>query len=94
MVSLRPLVLFIAGFVTWSLVLLRNHMQAKNRALALTCLIFCDDFIGIATGVWLARSGGLSDIVAVAFGGSAAAFVLMRHFSRVAKCNRQNQQSR
>jgi hypothetical protein len=78
----RLLLLFSVGFITWSLVLLRNHAQTENRAGRLAGLIFCDEVIGITTGVFLARSGGASDVIAVASGGTVAAFLMMRFFGR------------
>jgi hypothetical protein len=76
--ALRLLVLGFAGFLTWGLVLLRNHAQDCRRAALLASLICCDELIGITLGVYLARKGGASDIVVVALGGALAAFLMMK----------------
>jgi len=41
-------------------------------------VIFVDDLVGICTGVYLARQGTISEIVACALGGTFAALVVTR----------------
>jgi len=77
MTSLRLVVMFGVGLVTWLLVLLRGLALEKRRLWSLSGLIFLDECLGIGTGVFLARWGTWPDVLAVAFGGTVAAWVVL-----------------
>ena len=76
------ILLFAIGFVTWFVVLLRAYVLDGRQTAYLCCLIFTDEAIGIGTGIWLARNGGWQEVIAVAAGGTLAAWVAMKLFKR------------
>jgi hypothetical protein len=69
--------LFIAGFVTWGLVVLRGLALERRQAIRTGCLIFVDDLIAVGVGIWLARYGGPWEVIAAAAGGSCAGLLLV-----------------
>ncbi|MEN6335908.1 MAG: hypothetical protein ABFE01_16770 [Phycisphaerales bacterium] len=75
---LRLFVMFLLGLGTWLLVLLRGLALEKRRLWSLSGLIFVDECVGIGTGVFLARWGTWTDMLAVAAGGAIAAWVVLR----------------
>ena len=77
MTSLRLAVMFGVGLVTWLLVLLRGLALEKRQPWLLSGLIFLDECLGIGTGVFLARWGTWPDVLAVASGGTVAAWVVL-----------------
>jgi hypothetical protein len=78
----RLCIMFALGLATWLLVFLRSHSWDSGRVLWLSGVIFAEEALGICVGVWLARSGGLADIMAVAAGGTVAAAVAVRVFKQ------------
>ncbi len=72
------LLAFGAGFVTWSLALVRTLALEGRRVGLLSGLIFTDELATIGIGVYLARSGTVAEIVACAAGGAVAAWVVLR----------------
>jgi len=76
------LCLFAIGFCTWLIVFLRSYALDARHTIWLSGLVFADEAVGIGTGVWLARNGGIWEIVAVAAGGTLAATLAVRLFRR------------
>jgi hypothetical protein len=74
---LRLASLFVGGFLTWGLVVLRGIALEKRRASWLGSLIFADDCLAVGFGMWLARHGTVLDVVACAAGGACAAMLLV-----------------
>ena len=83
---LRLLPLFIGGFVTWGLVVLRGIALERRRPLWLGCLVFVDDALAVGFGVWLARHGTALDVVTCAAGGACAAALLVAYDKSKNKC--------
>jgi hypothetical protein len=75
--TLRLCVMFGVGLATWLLVLLRGLALEKRRCWSLSGLIFVDECVGIGTGMFLARWGAWPDVLAVALGGTVAAWVVL-----------------
>lgn len=76
------LLLFGVGFATWFIVFLRTYALDERRAIWLSGLVFADEALGIGTGVWLARNGGMWEVIAVAAGGTLAASIVVQLFRR------------
>lgn len=73
------LIIFCVGFVTWGLALFRTLAIIKEQVFLLCGLIFIEEICMILTGMWLARSGTISDAVSCALGGVFAAYLVMRN---------------
>lgn len=79
---LMILLMFVLGFVTWSLVLARSAAWDSRHTSLLMGVIFVDDLVGIGTGVYLARQGTIPEIIACALGGTFAALVVTRIYKK------------
>jgi len=79
---LHPLIMFVVGFVTWFLVLLRGYALEQRHTKLLCSTVFIDELLGIGTGIYLARYGTAIDVMACAIGGTLAALVIMRKLKR------------
>jgi len=75
--GLRLSVMFGLGFVTWLLVFLRSYALDARHTRWLCFIVLCDEFMGIGTGMYLARSGTWLEAGAVAAGGALAAALVM-----------------
>ena len=74
--------LFLVGFVTWFLALARTLALVQRRASLLCTLIFAEESTVLLTGIWLARHGSLSDVIACAVGGVVASIVILKIFKK------------
>ena len=68
--------LFILGFLTWGLVVLRGFALERKSALLLGGLIFVDECLGVGTCVWIVQNGNWYSVLAIASGGACAAVVV------------------
>lgn len=76
--GLRFVLLFGVGFLSWFLALVRTFATIDRRTSLLCSLIFVEEVFMIWTGVWLARTGTMFDVLAVALGGPVAAFLAIK----------------
>jgi hypothetical protein len=74
---MKILLMFVLGFVTWSLVLARSAAWDSRHVGSLMGVIFVDDLVGIGTAVYLARQGTIPEIVACALGGAFAGLIVL-----------------
>ncbi len=75
---LRPLLMFLSGFLVWGLTFARSYAFRNAWTSVLCGIIFLDELIGIFLGMWLAREGYWYDAVAAALGGSISAMLIIK----------------
>jgi hypothetical protein len=78
MTALRLLVFFLVGLSVWILTFGRSAAWDARRAGWLVGIVVLDEFLGIATGMYLARSGSWFEAAACALGGAIAALFMLR----------------
>lgn len=69
--------LFLVGFLTWGLVVVRGIALERRRAVSLGACVAIEEVVGVGLGIWFARHGGFSDVAAIALGGAIAAMILL-----------------
>ena len=69
--------LFVVGCLTWGLVVLRGIALELRQPVRVGCLIFVDDCLAVGVGIWLARHGGVAEVMAGAAGGAIAGLLLV-----------------
>ena len=82
MIGLRLLACFVVGLSVWALTFGRSAAWDARRAGWLMGIVMADEFLGIATGMYLARSGTWLEAGACAAGGAVAAWVMLRSRKR------------
>lgn len=80
---LSILILFVVGFLTWSLALVRTFALLKQQKLLVSSLIFVEETVMLLIGVWLAKQyqvsglNSLPEIFSCGLGGAVASLVVM-----------------
>lgn len=78
----RLILMFVIGFVTWSLALYR-FLATEQRQVGLLCgLIFIEEFTALCLGKYLANSGFYYEAAAISAGGTLAAYLILRKKSK------------
>lgn len=78
----RLILMFVIGFITWSLALYR-FLATEQRQVGLLCgLIFTEEFTALCLGKFLANSGFYYEAAAIAAGGTLASYLILRNKSK------------
>ena len=78
MTGLRLLAFFTVGLSVWLLTFGRSAAWDGRRAGWLVGIVMADEFLGIATGMFLARQGTWLEAGACAVGGAVAALLMLK----------------
>jgi len=78
MIGLRLVLCFLVGLTVWLLTFGRSAAWDARRTGWLVGVVVMDEFLGIATGMYLARQGTWLEAAACAMGGAVAAWIMLR----------------
>lgn len=74
---LKLLGLFLVGFLTWGLVVVRGIALERRRTVSLGACVAVEELVGVGLSIWFARHGGFFDVIAIALGGALASMLLL-----------------